>query len=304
MRVSTKEDLYGFLDSIEQSIKSKYMIEYLNDIFIDYYNDFLKLNQYERDEVIKYLSGEYLKEHPDHAIILRLLPDLKDSRHFKGFLDSLDDLYDDMTTDKVEYSFDTDEDVMTIITESTFSMLSELEDNVTKKFMELMRNFVVDYDFIFESWDIIDYILDGSRDEVVDVVYNVIDLFNDHSSDHYEYGENETGKYFADIIKSIRSRLNHKSLQSLRHMSAEEIIVGFNLPIHLERDIKRDIIEEFNLNVTTDDKIAAIIIGLTMECLFRDLDFDQSYDDHSILSLYDYMVNVYAPIEYTIFSDK
>ena len=304
MRVSTKEDLYEFLDSIEQSIKSKYMIEYLNDIFIDYYNDFLKLNQYERDEVIKYLSGEYLKEHPDHAIILRLLPDLKDSRHFKGFLDSLDDLYDDMTTDKVEYSFDADEDVMTIITESTFSMLSELENNVTKKFMELMRNFVVDYDFIFESWDIIDYILDGSRDEVVDVVYNVIDLFNDHSSDHYEYGENETGKYFADIIKSIRSRLNHKSLQSLRNISAEEIIVGFDLPIHLERDIKRDIIEEFNLNVTTDDKIAAIIIGLTMECLFRDLDFDQSYDDHSILSLYDYMVNVYAPIEYTIFSDK
>lgn len=304
MRVSTKEDLYGFLDSIEQSIKSKYMIEYLNDIFIDYYNDFLKLNQYERDEVIKYLSGEYLNEHPDHAIVLRLLPDLNESRHFKGFLESLDKLYDDMTSDEIEYDFETDEDVMTIITESTFGMLSELEDNVTKKLMKLMRNFVIDYDFIFDSWDIIDYILDGSRDEVIDVVYNVIDLFNDHSSDHYEYTENETGKYFANIIKSIRGKLNHKSLQSLRHISTEEIIVGFNLPTHLESDIKHDIVEEFNLNITTDSKIAAIIIGLTMECLFRDLDFDQSYSDHSILSLYDYMVNVYAPIEYTIFLDK
>lgn len=64
MKYSTKKDLFTFLNSFEETIRTEYVSEYLNDVFLEYYQSFKMLSPYEREEVVDYLSTEYVDNSP------------------------------------------------------------------------------------------------------------------------------------------------------------------------------------------------------------------------------------------------
>lgn len=304
MRVSTKEDLYGFLDSFEESIRSEYMTEYLDDIFLEYYKDFNNLSYIERENVIEYLSTTYIDNYPDYAIALSILPSLRGDSTFKKFQDAINEKHDRLSSYKDEYDYETNECIMMYLTNCTYELLNELEYSVTKRLLNLLNAFNFDYDLLFEDWPTIDYMFDSQDHLLVDAVYNVVDRFNNHFSDHYLYTDNETGLYLSNIVKDIRSKISLKDLETIKWVNTKALAKCMGFSYTIIDDIKRDIIDEFSLNISTDLNLCIIVVGIILECLRIDLDYDQCYDDYSIRSLYDYVVYNYSAVEYAINLDK
>lgn len=300
MKPIIKEDLFELLDTIEDSVNSSYTSrEYLEECF----NEYLRIfnNEYrdsDKEDVIDYLINVYLKEDPDYAIVLFIMPKCTTNRYFRRFAEEIDKTYRDLSLGYLKEleNFKVSENVFAYIQNEMHTMIDE-DFSIEEHLLKVIASFPDDFELTLFDQDMFEYIFKNSPKFMGNTITEVIDVINSLSTivDPYNYlqGNGVPADYLLDLVMSVYDNCNKFIRDSLSTIRYTKIFDIFGRDEKIFNDL--EYISTRHGFSKSQETIFAIILCVIYEVISINVEQYQVENDGDMTHLYTY-VNLYINI--------